>query len=125
MNAFAVLKRADGSGACIPSEVLHRKLSESHNIGWDVITPWLDGTILPGVSPSSPILLSTRRSGRSSIPPNAGSPWPIGFEGREKDLPKYPSDENGLGPVGRALRPKILAVQEGREEYQGWAVVYE
>ena len=37
----------------------------------------------------------------------------IGFEGRDMHSPKYPSDENGLGLVGRALRPKILAVQEG------------
>ena len=47
----------------------------------------------------------------------------IGFEGRDICPPTYPADENGLGPVGRALRAKILAVQEGREAYEGWGVV--
>ncbi|KAI9572505.1 aminotransferase [Boletus coccyginus] len=50
----------------------------------------------------------------------------IGFDGRVVvKAPTYPDDTNGLGPVGRALRARILAVQEGREEYEGWGVVCE
>ena len=50
----------------------------------------------------------------------------VGFDGRVVvRVPTYPDDPNGLGPVGRALRAKILAVQEGREEYEGWGVVCE
>lgn len=52
----------------------------------------------------------------------------IGFEGRVvARCPAYPDDPDGLGlgPVGRALRARILGVQEGREEYQGWGVLCE
>ena len=49
----------------------------------------------------------------------------IWYEGRDMHLPKYPSNENGLGPVGWALRAKILGRAGGWEEYEGWAVVCE
>lgn len=50
----------------------------------------------------------------------------IGFEGRVAvRVPTYASDPHGLGPVGSTLREKILAVQEGREEYEGWGVLCE
>jgi len=44
----------------------------------------------------------------------------IAFEGKVITLPEHGS---GLGPVGVALREKILAIQEGRDEYQGWSVM--
>ncbi|KIJ14843.1 branched-chain-amino-acid transaminase [Paxillus involutus ATCC 200175] len=46
----------------------------------------------------------------------------IGYEGKDVEVPEH---EAGLGPVGMALREKILAIQEGREEYEGWSVVCE
>ncbi|KAF8841384.1 branched-chain amino acid aminotransferase II [Paxillus ammoniavirescens] len=46
----------------------------------------------------------------------------IGYEGRDVEVPAH---EAGLGPAGMALREKILAIQEGREEYKGWSVVCE
>ena len=123
-----------------------------------MITPWLDGTILPGVTRASCLTLLSDPDFHASLgttlyPIERGvtmadlEGWyadgtllevlcvgtavivaaihRIGYEGRDMHLPKYPSDENGLGPVGRALRAKILAVQAGREEYEGWAVVCE
>ena len=44
----------------------------------------------------------------------------IAFEGKVITLPEH---DSGLGPVGVALREKILAIQEGRNEYQGWSVI--
>ncbi|KAG6373200.1 hypothetical protein JVT61DRAFT_6821 [Boletus reticuloceps] len=35
------------------------------------------------------------------------------------DLERWSDNPNGLGPVGTALRERILAVQEGREKYKG------
>ncbi|KAF9235840.1 aminotransferase [Melanogaster broomeanus] len=46
----------------------------------------------------------------------------IGYEGKDIKVPEY---EVGLGPVGMAFREKILAIQEGRDEYEGWSVVCE
>ncbi|KAG8220686.1 aminotransferase [Butyriboletus roseoflavus] len=137
MNVFVVLRRAD--------------------TGLDVITPPLDGTILPGVTRASCLALLSDPSfypdttlfpiergftiadlkrwsaddtllevlcvGTAVI---VGAVHRIGFEGRDIEVPTYASeDPNGLGPVGRALRGRILAVQEGRETYKGWGVVCE
>ena len=128
-------------------EVPERELSEPRNIG-------LDGTILPGVTRASCLTLpiSTRRSGRRCIPPNAGSMadldgWDadgtllevfcvgtavivaaihrIGFEGRNMHSPKYPSVENGLGPVGRALRAKYWRCRRGGRSIRGGSCVSE
>ena len=44
----------------------------------------------------------------------------IAFEGKVIPLPEH---ESGLGPVGVALQEKILAIQEGRDEFQGWSVI--
>ncbi|KAH0832270.1 aminotransferase [Lanmaoa asiatica] len=153
MNIFVVLKRASGDGL-------------------DVITPPLDGTILPGVTRASCLTLasdpdfyasiSISPSPSSSATATTGTTlhpaertftmadlecWStdgtlfevlcvgtaatvcavhrIGFEGRNVHVPTYPSDANGLGPVGKALKARILRVQEGREEYEGWGVVCE
>lgn len=44
----------------------------------------------------------------------------IGFEGKDLMLPVH---EGGLGPVGRALSERIIAIQEGRFEWEGWGVI--
>ena len=44
----------------------------------------------------------------------------IAFDGKVITLPGH---ESGLGPVGMALWEKILAIQESRDEYQGWSVI--
>ncbi|KAG9310405.1 aminotransferase [Chiua virens] len=145
MNIFVVLKRTDGNGL-------------------DILTPPLDGTILPGVTRASCLTLlsdidfhaSVRLSSseRTRLHPTERTftmsdliQWStqgrlleilcvgtaaivaavhrIGFEGRDIRVPTYPDDTNGLGPVGRGLREKILAVQEGRDQYEGWGVVCE
>ncbi|KAF8549336.1 branched-chain amino acid aminotransferase II [Imleria badia] len=154
MNVFVVVKREDG--------------------GWDVLTPPLDGMILPGVTRASCLALlsdpafrarvSASVSESSSTSTDATGPtlhptertftlsdlerWfaegtlleiflvgtaaivaathQIGFDGRVVvRVPTHTEDPHGLGPVGSALREKILAVQEGREEYEGWGVVCE
>ncbi|KAF8841383.1 branched-chain amino acid aminotransferase II [Paxillus ammoniavirescens] len=46
----------------------------------------------------------------------------IGYEGKDIRVQEY---EVGMGPVGMALREKILAIQEGREEYEGWSAFCE
>ena len=125
-------------------EVPERELSEARNIGLDVITPWCHARLVP-----PPLRPRFSRVARDDPPSHRtrgyhGRPrawWyangtllevlcvgtavivtaihRIGFEGRDIHSPKYPSDENGLGPVGRALRAKILGVQDEREEYEG------
>lgn len=183
MNVFVVLKRADEDGASF--DQINNKTNGPMApalAGWDVITPPLDGTILPGVTRASCLALtadpgfhatiasessasiqtSARENGNANGTPTAWAGtrlrpaervftmhdlvrWSadgtllevfcvgtaaivaairrIGFEGRDMFPPVYPKDEHGLGPVGRALRAKILAIQEGREEYEGWGVV--
>jgi branched-chain amino acid aminotransferase len=141
MNVMIVVKRPDGDGL-------------------DVITPPLDGMILPGVTRASCLELVADPSfqafsvGMQLHPAERAvtlddlERWSaagelleflcvgtavivlaahnVGFDGRVVvRVPTYPDDPNGLGPVGRALRAKILAVQEGREEYEGWGVVCE
>jgi branched-chain amino acid aminotransferase len=126
------------------------------DIGLDIITAPLDGTILPGVTRASCLALAsdnafhvstgaTLYAAERTFTMSDLERWSsegnlleilcvgtaaivvaahrIGFEGKDIHVPTYPSDKNGLGPVGRALRAKILAVQEGREEYEGWGVV--
>lgn len=44
----------------------------------------------------------------------------IGYEGEEIILPSF---EGGLGPVGRALHTRIMNIQDGRVEWDGWSVV--
>ncbi|KAH7913804.1 aminotransferase [Hygrophoropsis aurantiaca] len=133
MNFFVVLKRDDGDGL-------------------DLITPPLDGTILPGVTRNSCLALAVDPSfqeatglklhtherkftmqdilkwsneqrltealcvGTAAILVSVDR---IGYEGSDIHLPKC---EGGLAPVGKALRSKILAIQEGREEFNGWSV---
>ena len=44
----------------------------------------------------------------------------ITFEGKVISLAEH---ESGLGPVRVAFREKILAIQESRDEYQGWNMI--
>ena len=119
--------------------------------GFDLITAALDGTILPGVTRASCLalagdlefqketslrlhpqelvytmndlarwssegrLLEALAVGTAVI---VGACNRIGYEGKDIVLP-----EAGLGPVGTALRKKILDIQEGRAVWKGWGVV--
>ncbi|GBE87081.1 branched-chain amino acid aminotransferase II [Sparassis latifolia] len=51
-----------------------------------------------------------------------GSVCRIGHEGKDIVLPEY---EAGRGPVAQALYERILDIQEGRVEWDGWSVVCE
>jgi len=42
----------------------------------------------------------------------------IGYENEDIILPQAT-----LGPVGMALRNKVLDIQEGRAEWRGWGVI--
>ncbi|CAE6532050.1 unnamed protein product [Rhizoctonia solani] len=142
MNFFAVFKREDGS--------------------YDVVTPTLDGTILPGVTRNS-VLALVRADGDTSPLANfqkihklyaherqltlpelqemadagrlveafgvgtAAIVCPIGRIGyqdkstgatREIHAPEYKS---GLGPLSTVLLESIVAIQEGRIEFEGWS----
>lgn len=127
----------------------------------DVVTPPLDGTILPGITRISTLaLLQAHTSGAAPLPGLAPSQrihtyeraitmadmlsWSasgalleafgvgtavivapigrIGFEGKDLVLPKH---DGGLGGVGRALWQRIVDIQEGRFEWEGWSVACE
>ncbi|KIJ58938.1 hypothetical protein HYDPIDRAFT_32176 [Hydnomerulius pinastri MD-312] len=136
MNFFVVVKRDDGNGH-------------------DFITAPLDGTILPGVTRASCLALTRDPAFLEAASLNlhpieraytihdlvqwsaqgklvealcigtaaiVASVNKIGYEGKNITLPEY---EAGLGPVGMALRQKILGIQEGRDEYERWSVVCE
>ncbi|KIJ14842.1 branched-chain-amino-acid transaminase [Paxillus involutus ATCC 200175] len=136
MNFFVVVARDDGDGH-------------------DFITAPLDGTILPGVTRASCLALASDPAFNNTAGLNLHPvertytiqdlvQWSsqgklmealcigtaaivaavnkIGYEGRDVSVPEH---EAGLGPVGMALREKILAIQDGREEYEGWSVVCE
>ncbi|KAF7371313.1 Branched-chain-amino-acid aminotransferase [Mycena sanguinolenta] len=175
MNFFAVVKRGDG--------------------GMTIVTPPLDGTILPGITRDSTLqLLRAYAQGSLALPPlPSPPPAPVVIEERELALGELTehaaagtllecfgtgtavlvvgierigevvvdaklsteaedvaavaeSKENaanggktkgngtfditmtsgrGLGPMGRALWDKLLAIKEGREDFAGWAVLCE
>ena len=126
----------------------------------DVMTPPLDGTILPGITRSSCLSLAAAHPSQTSLPnlPNSLklhthevpitmsdlALWSsedrlleafgvgtavivapvgrIGFEGHDIILPTYKS---GLGPVGKALWERLVDIQEGMVEWEGWSVVCE
>ena len=140
MNFFVVLKRDDGA--------------------LDVVTPPLDGTILPGITRASILELVAAHPSRTTLP---GLPpavvlhacersmtmaelfaWEaegrlleafsvgtaavvaavgrIGYEGRDIVLPEH---EGALGPVGRGLYDRLTAIQDGKFEWEEWAVLCE
>ncbi|KAG0703443.1 aminotransferase [Suillus ampliporus] len=112
MNFFVVVKRDDGDGL-------------------DLITAPLDGTILPGVTRASCLALASdpefQKESSLRLHPKKWSIGTaviigpcnrIGYEGKDIVLPGA-----GMGPVGTALRKKILDIQEGRTEWKGWGVV--
>ncbi|KAJ3476897.1 hypothetical protein NLI96_g10841 [Meripilus lineatus] len=137
MNFFAVVKRDDGD--------------------LDVITPPIDGTILPGVTRDSCLALASAHPSRTSLPnlPNSlvlhtheqlitipqlfewseqgrlleafcvgtavvvATVGRIGYDDKDVVLPKY---EGGMGPVAKALYERIVDLQEGKIEWEGWSV---
>ncbi|KAI0055926.1 branched-chain amino acid aminotransferase II [Artomyces pyxidatus] len=138
MNFFVVLKRDDGD--------------------LDIVTPPLDGTILPGVTRASVLSLLAAHPVATSLPNLSNGVrlhtheraitmselvgWHaggrllevfcvgtavvvtavsrIGWEEREIALPEYGG--KGIGPVARALWERLVDIQEGRVEWQGWSV---
>ncbi|TFY62449.1 hypothetical protein EVJ58_g3859 [Rhodofomes roseus] len=138
MNFFAVVKQDENN--------------------WDVITPPLDGTILPGVTRDSCIALSAAHPSRTTLPHLPETlhlhahertltmsdlkQWHaegrlleaftvgtavvvtgvgrIGYDGTDIVLPEHAC---GRGPVARALYERIVEIQEGKFEWEGWSVV--
>ncbi|KAJ6572795.1 aminotransferase [Mycena vulgaris] len=145
MNFFAVVDRTDG--------------------GVDVVTPPLDGTILPGITRDSALILLRAHAadparGLLALPADV----PVHIEERVLTVSELAAwaaagrlhecfgagtavlvvaierigDVRGdavvdiemnagrsLGKVGRALWDKLLALKEGRDEYEGWSVLCE
>ncbi|KAG1908748.1 aminotransferase [Suillus fuscotomentosus] len=132
MNFFVVVKRDDEDGV-------------------DLITAPLDGTILPGVTRASCLALASDPEFHKEISVRLHpqemvytmsdlAKWSsegkllealvigtavivgpcnrIGYEGKDIVIPG-----DGMGPVGTAIRKKILDIQEGRTEWKGWGVV--
>ncbi|KAG1741889.1 aminotransferase [Suillus paluster] len=149
MNFFVVVKRDDGDGEFqFDMFDMYHLLSVE---GLDLITAPLDGTILPGVTRASCLALAGdpefQKESSLRLHPQEMvytmsdlEKWSsegkflealalgtsviiipcnkIGYEGKDIVLPGA-----GLGPVGTALRKKILDIQEGRTEWKGWGVV--
>jgi branched-chain amino acid aminotransferase len=46
----------------------------------------------------------------------------IGFRGKDIMLPLY---DGGLGPVGKGLWKRIVDIQQGRVEFDGWGYTCE
>ncbi|OBZ74916.1 Branched-chain-amino-acid aminotransferase, mitochondrial [Grifola frondosa] len=122
----------------------------------DVLTPPLDGTILPGVTRDSCLALANAHPSRTILPhlPSTvrlhaqeynltmselatwsaegrlleaftvgtaaivASVGRIGYQGKDIVLPEH---EGGMGPVGRALFERILDIQMGKVEWEGWS----
>ncbi|KAG1830022.1 aminotransferase [Suillus variegatus] len=132
MNFFVVVKRDDEDGV-------------------DLITAPLDGTILPGVTRASCLALASDPDFHKEISVRLHpqemvytmsdlAKWSsegkllealaigtavivgpcnrIGYEGKDIVIPG-----DGMGPIGTAIRKKILDIQEGRTEWKGWGVV--
>jgi branched-chain amino acid aminotransferase len=128
---------------------------------WDVITPPLDGTILPGVTRSSALNLTSAHPSHTILTPlphtlrlyareqvitmSDLSRWSangrllecfavgtavvvapvgrIGLEGQDDII--LPGHKGGLGPLARALWERMVEIQEGRVEWEGWCVLCE
>ncbi|KAG5334683.1 hypothetical protein C0989_003095 [Termitomyces sp. Mn162] len=140
MNFFIVVQRKDGD--------------------LDVITPPLDGTILPGITRHSCLELLEAHNSRAVLPGIPASTkiytyertltmphvalyfgdgtlleafgvgtavavapiGRIGYEGRDLVLP---SENVGLGDVGRALLERLIDIQTGRVEFENWSEICE
>ena len=122
-----------------------------------MLTPPLDGTILPGVTRDSILALAAAHPSRTLLPGLPDTPalppaervltmpeldaWvahgrvleafavgtavvvaPVGriaWAGRDVVLPTF---EQGFGPVSGALKERLVDIQEGRFEWEGWSV---
>lgn len=123
----------------------------------DIITPPLDGTILPGLTRSACLTLLAAHPSKATLPNISSSlrlytherpftmtdlaKWSaegklleafgagtaviiaavgkIGYDGKDIILPAY---LNAYGPVSRALWERIVDIQQGRMEWDGWSV---
>lgn len=123
----------------------------------DVITPSLDGTILPGITRDSCLALAAAHPSRTILPHLPSTlrlyaredtitmtdlaRWHaegrlleafttgtavivngvgrIAYDGKDIVLPEH---EGGRGPVTLALYERILDIQEGKVEWEGWSV---
>lgn len=127
----------------------------------DIVTPPLDGTILPGLTRSACLSLAAAHPSKTSLPYLSNwqrlhvherpftitdlKQWsakkilleafgagtaviiaPIGRigiegKGRAGDI-VLPEHKDAHGPVSRALWERIVDIQQGRVEWQGWSV---
>jgi branched-chain amino acid aminotransferase len=156
MNFFVVLKRDDGGKA-----QFHSTSSSFTNItlDLDLVTPPLDGTILPGLTRDSCLSLAAAHPSKTTLPglPNVRlhtherpftmrdlAAWcadgklleafgagtaviiapvgRIGYEGKDLVLPQH---KGAYGPVSRALWERIVDIQQGRVEWEGWSALCE
>ncbi|KAF8959825.1 aminotransferase [Flammula alnicola] len=109
----------------------------------DLITPPLDGTILPGVTRESTIALAqAHTAGEITIAGLAGLKFNvherrvleafavgtavlvaaigrIGWKGKDLVLPVH---EGGLGPIAKGIKATIFDIQTGRKEFRDWSV---
>jgi branched-chain amino acid aminotransferase len=125
----------------------------------DLVTPPLDGTILPGLTRDSCLSLAAAHLSKTTLPglPNVRlhtherpftmrdlAAWcadgklleafgagtaviiapvgRIGYEGKDLVLPQH---KGAYGPVSRALWERIVDIQQGKVEWEGWSVLCE
>lgn len=123
----------------------------------DVVTPPLDGNIIPGLTRSACLTLLAAHSSKAALPNISDSlhlhtherpftmsdlaRWSaegklleafatgtaaivapvgkIGYQGNDLVLPEH---KDVYGPVSRALRERIVDIQQGAVEWGGWSV---
>lgn len=139
----------------------HLRCTYALSADLDVVTPPTDGTILPGVTRDSCIVLTKAHGHNMALPglsPSVklhlherditltelsqladqgklleaftvgtavvvASVGRIGGDGKKEIV--LPDHEGALGPVARGLYEKITAIQEGRDQHDGWSVLCE
>ena len=156
MNFFVVLKRDDGG-----ESQFHGESIGPFNVisGLDLVTPPLDGTILPGLTRASCLALAAAHPSKTTLSnlPNIRlhtherpftmadlATWSaqgklleafgagtavivapvgrIGYQGKDLVLPQH---KGAYGPVSRALWERIVDIQQGKVEWEGWSVLCE
>jgi branched-chain amino acid aminotransferase len=149
MNFLIVLKRSDGGTRPFhPNDVPDADFL----LDLDVVTPPLDGTILPGVTRASALDLLTADDAFPGLAHMHAHERPITMPDlvraradgslleafcvgtaavvtavarigwKGADIDLPPYGGNHIGPVAQALWTRLVDIQEGRVEWKGWSV---
>ncbi|KAH9067019.1 branched-chain amino acid aminotransferase II [Lactarius deliciosus] len=102
MNVFAVFERPDGE--------------------LDVVTPPLDGTILPGVTRASVLALLSHRPHTTALPQLSANCADPHRRARADHVDIVLPAAGEQGSLAQVLWKRLVDIQEGRVEWEGWGV---